>query len=115
MNAIAAVQASLTGRPIEARLALTCPSALHAILAAAVPGAAPPPNTRTRLTVAAKEAGAAALLLMIDSHTGGQTHLDRQTELFRLTTKPVIHLDRQVQTLKSVIHPDRQIIQQTDR
>lgn len=103
MNAIAAVLAGLTGCPIEARLALTRPSALHPILAAAVRGAAPPPHTRTRLTVAAEEARAAASLLQIGSQTG-QMHLrqtDNQTELVRQTVKSVIHPDRQ---------PDRQIV-----
>lgn len=95
MNAIAAVLAGLTGRPVEARLALTRPSALHPVLAAAVPRAAPPPNTRTWLTVAAEEAGTAASLLQIGNQTGGQTHLVRQT-------------------VKSVMHPDRQSNRQTD-
>lgn len=93
MNAIAAIVAGLTGRPIEAQLALTCSSALHPVLAAAVPGAAPPSITRTRLTVAAEEAGAAASLLQKGSQTGGQTHLDRQKT--RKTVKSIIHPNRQ--------------------
>lgn len=112
MDAIAAVLAGLAGRPVEARLAETCPGALHPVLTAPVPGAAPAPHTRTRLTVTAKEAGAAAPLLQ--THRQGDRQIDRQ-ETGRETLL-VRHADRRSQTDRQTErHADRHTERQADR